>query len=194
MQRYGTFLNVRWLALLAVTATLLALIPATPTLEVDGLVAPNTALAAISIPTRFNEVGESKEETKAREAKQDADKRKTDNKVGKEQDSSTAKSTDPVTGKKVRDSSVVDYVDAIYTWSAIFGGLLAVIMVIFSGYRYMTSYGDPEKLADAKNVLEQALIGLGLLILAALILNTINPDTTKCENNCGDINFTKPGG
>lgn len=100
---------------------------------------------------------------------------------------------DPVTGLKVKDTSIVDYVNDIYYWAAIFGGLLAVIMLIYAGYRYMTSYGDPEKISDAKDIIEKALMGLALLILAALILTTINPQTTNPKST-GTIDFTKPKG
>jgi uncharacterized membrane protein len=106
---------------------------------------------------------------------------------------------DPVTRKPVKETSVVSYVNNAYNWSAVFGGLLAVLMIIYAGYRYMTSYGDPEKIADAKDIVEKTLIGLGLLILAALILQTINPGTSKelCtpgKPGCGDIDFNKTNG
>lgn len=107
--------------------------------------------------------------------------------------------TDPVTCEPVKDTSVLDYVNRGYQFFAIVGGLVAVIMLIWAGYRYMTSYGDPEKIADAKDIVEKSLIGLGLLILAALILNTVNPRTSQdpCEGQgpeCGRIDFSKPGG
>lgn len=106
----------------------------------------------------------------------------------------TGNNNDPVSGKKVKDTSVIEYINQVYDWSAIFGGLLAVIMLTYAGYRYMTSYGDPEKIADAKQIIEQALIGLALLILAAIILQTINPNTAGCKTNCGDIKFDQPNG
>ncbi len=103
---------------------------------------------------------------------------------------------DPVSGKKVKDTSVVDYINSAYRYSAVFGGLIAVLMLIYAGYRYMTSYGDPEKIADAKDIIEKSLLGLGLLIVAALILQTINPATINPNQNKnpGEIDFTKPGG
>lgn len=107
---------------------------------------------------------------------------------------STANKVDPVSQQKVKDTSVIGYVNAVYKWAAIIGGLLAVLMLTYAGYRYMTSYGDPEKIASAKEIIEQALIGLVLLILAAVILQTINPNTTGCKKNCGDIDFSKPTG
>ena len=110
-----------------------------------------------------------------------------------------AANKDPITGKAVQDSSVLDYVNSAYQFMAVIGGLLAILMLIYAGYRYMTSYGDPEKISDAKDVVEKALIGLALLILAALILNTINPRTAEnpCnpgEPGCGDIDFSEPEG
>ncbi len=110
----------------------------------------------------------------------------------------------PITGKPAQQSSVIDYVNSAYQFMAIVGGLLAILMLIYAGYRYMTSYGDPEKISDAKDVVEKALIGLSLLILAALILNTINPRTSQepCVRDasgnfpagCGTIDFSKPKG
>jgi hypothetical protein len=119
----------------------------------------------------------------------------------------SGKNQDPITGRTVKDSSVLDYVNSGYQFLAVIGGLMAILMLIYAGYRYMTSYGDPEKISDAKDIVEKALIGLALLILAAVILNTINPRTAsdpckphynnKGENTntqCGDIDFSKPNG
>lgn len=109
-----------------------------------------------------------------------------------------AQNKDPVTQQEVKKTSVVDYINDAYRWAAIFGGLLAVLMLIYAGYRYMTSYGDPEAISDAKDIVEKSLIGLALLILAAVILQTINPKTVDpCkpgEPGCGEIDFTKPKG
>lgn len=94
-----------------------------------------------------------------------------------------------------KNTSIVQWVNAAYTYLAVIGGLLAVLMLIYAGYRYMTSYGDPEKISDAKDIVEKTLLGLSLLILAALILNAINPKTA--EDACkptGQVNLCKPGG
>lgn len=104
---------------------------------------------------------------------------------------------DPITGKPVKDSSVVNYISDAYFWASIIGGLLAVLMMMYAGYSYMTSAGDPEKISNSKDIVEKALLGLGLLILAAVILKTINPatvDPNACKPNCGSIDFTKPNG
>lgn len=103
---------------------------------------------------------------------------------------------DPVSQNVVKDTSVVEYISDAYAWMALIGGLLAVIMIMYAGYTYMASSGDPEKIANAKDIVEKALIGLGLLITAAVILKTINPATVnpKANPKPGNIDFTKPGG
>jgi hypothetical protein len=106
---------------------------------------------------------------------------------------------DPVTKTKVKETSVIQYVNSIYVYLAGIGGLIAVMMLVYAGYAYMTSYGDPEKISNAKDIIEKTLISLALLILAAVILKEINPQTvepctTPNQNGCGSIDFSKPAG
>lgn len=50
---------------------------------------------------------------------------------------------------------------------------LVVGYVIYGGYLYMMSSGDPSKIATGKKTLVQAFIGLGIVLLANVIINTI---------------------
>ncbi len=52
-------------------------------------------------------------------------------------------------------------------------GLLAVIMIVVGGYKYMTAAGDAGKLAAAKNTLLYACIGLIICALAFMIVNFV---------------------
>ncbi len=52
-------------------------------------------------------------------------------------------------------------------------GLTALILVIFGGYKYILSNGEPGKIAQAKTIITNAMIGLVIAILAAVIVNTI---------------------
>lgn len=105
---------------------------------------------------------------------------------------------DPVSENTVKDTSIVEYVSDAYNWLSIIGGLLAVIMLIYAGYSYMSSNGDPEKISNSKDIVEKALLGLALLIIATVILKTINPRTvdpcTPGQPNCGTVDFTQPNG
>lgn len=57
-------------------------------------------------------------------------------------------------------------------------GVVAVIMIIFGGFRYITSGGDSTRVGNAKNTLIYAIIGLIIVALAQVIvrfvLNTTN--------------------
>jgi hypothetical protein len=65
-----------------------------------------------------------------------------------------------------------------YEWGIFLGGLAVLISLIFGGFLYLTSAGNPARLREAKDRIFSALIGLVLLLSIYLILNTINPELT----------------
>lgn len=52
-------------------------------------------------------------------------------------------------------------------------GIIAVIMLIIGGIRYVTSGGDAKKVTDAKNTVLYAIIGLVVAFLAFAIVNFV---------------------
>lgn len=52
-------------------------------------------------------------------------------------------------------------------------GIIAVIMVVIGGLRYITSDGDPQKANQAKNTILYALIGVTVAVLAFSIVNFV---------------------
>ena len=52
-------------------------------------------------------------------------------------------------------------------------GYAAIIFVIWGGYKYIMSTGEPQKVAQAKQMIMNALIGLVIAVLATVIVNTI---------------------
>lgn len=52
-------------------------------------------------------------------------------------------------------------------------GVVAVLMVIYGGFRYITSGGDQNKVASAKNTLIYAIIGLVIVALAQVIVHFV---------------------
>ena len=50
----------------------------------------------------------------------------------------------------------------VFAWA----GIICVVVIIVSGFFYVTSAGNPSTLTRAKNAMTYALIGLGLIILA----------------------------
>lgn len=54
-----------------------------------------------------------------------------------------------------------------------FGGIVAVIMIVFSGLRYVTSTGDPGRARAAMSTLVYAIVGLVVCLLAYVIIGFV---------------------
>lgn len=52
-------------------------------------------------------------------------------------------------------------------------GIVAVIMIIAGGLKYITSGGEAQKVANAKNTIVYALVGLAVAALAQLIVHFV---------------------
>lgn len=52
-------------------------------------------------------------------------------------------------------------------------GVVAVIMIIVGGFKYITSGGDSQKISSAKSTLIYAIIGLVIVALAQLIVQFV---------------------
>lgn len=52
-------------------------------------------------------------------------------------------------------------------------GLMAVVMIIYSGIRYITAHGDKQQVDSAKNTLIYSIVGLVIAILAYAIVNWV---------------------
>lgn len=52
-------------------------------------------------------------------------------------------------------------------------GIVAMGFIIYGGYLFITSEGDPSKASKAKKTLTGAVIGLVIAVLATIIVNTI---------------------
>ena len=63
------------------------------------------------------------------------------------------------------------YIDAVYKFALIAGGALCVIMMIFAGYKYMTSRGESGAINEAKDIIISTLMGATLLMLVYAVRN-----------------------
>jgi hypothetical protein len=61
-------------------------------------------------------------------------------------------------------------------------GIVAVIFVIYGGFRYITSGGDSSSVGNAKNTLIYALVGLVIVALAQLIVHYVLSTATGAAN------------
>lgn len=77
-------------------------------------------------------------------------------------------------GKKI-DTTVQNLLNVL----SIAVGILAVIMLIVGGFRFITSSGNPETIKSAKNTITYALIGLVIVALAQIIVNFVLNKATQ---------------
>lgn len=74
------------------------------------------------------------------------------------------------------NTNPVGFVKSIFGILLSISGGAALIFIIFSGYRLMTSQGNPEKLQAARETLTSAIIGLLFVIFSMVILQIIGVD------------------
>lgn len=76
-------------------------------------------------------------------------------------------------------SDFPDYLLAIYKFGIWTVGIVALFMITFGGFMYMTAAGNTSRMDSAKRVIFDAFYGLIVALAAWLILFVINPDLVK---------------
>ena len=74
------------------------------------------------------------------------------------------------------ESPVTRYAQYVFNFAIFSAALIALLVLIYAGFQYFISAGNPEKLKEAKDRILAALIGLLILFGSYLILWTINPN------------------
>lgn len=77
------------------------------------------------------------------------------------------------------ESALQSVINDVVNYLSIAVGIIAVIMIVFAGYRYITSGGDASKVASAKTTLIYAIIGLIIVALAQIIVKFVINETTN---------------
>ena len=79
--------------------------------------------------------------------------------------------TSEMKGKSIDgDGGLIKTVVNVLLWAV---GILSVIMIIFSGFRYITSAGDASKTKSARSTLIYSVVGLIVAIMAWAIVNMV---------------------
>jgi len=77
--------------------------------------------------------------------------------------------------------NIIDYFNNVYTLIISLTGLIAFASLIVGGFAFITSTGDPEKLAKARKQILAAFLGILILLSSFFILRSINPELVKLE-------------
>lgn len=64
----------------------------------------------------------------------------------------------------------------LYYFIVMVAGLAAFVMLIWGGFQYITSAGNPSAIGDAKDRIFNAVFGLILIFASYIILQAINPE------------------
>lgn len=76
---------------------------------------------------------------------------------------------------ELKDNSIIVYTRNIVRFLSAGVGIVIVLMIIIGGIQYITSQGNPQATASAKNRITNAIIALFLFIFMAAILNFLIP-------------------
>lgn len=61
----------------------------------------------------------------------------------------------------------------IVNGALLFVGLVTIVLIVFSGYKFITSQGDAKQIEGARNTLTYAIIGLVIILFSFFIINVI---------------------
>ncbi len=98
-------------------------------------------------------------------------------------------------GQLPAGSELPSYIKYLFIFGLGLITILALGVMIFGGIQYILAAGNAAKTEDAKAWIQQALLGLGLLLVSYLLLRTINPDLVNLRNpNLAPTQFKGGGG
>ena len=87
-----------------------------------------------------------------------------------------------INGIEITTSTTIsEYAVYIFSFSMIIGAIVAFAVLIFGGFRYLTSAGNPLAMGEARKWIWGAILGLILLFCSWLIIGIINKEILQLE-------------
>lgn len=88
----------------------------------------------------------------------------------------------PIAGQPAPGAGLPQYINYLFVFGLGLITVLALTQMIIGGITYILAAGNAAKVEDAKDMIFQALLGVGILLVSYLLLNTINPDLVNLRN------------
>ncbi len=85
----------------------------------------------------------------------------------------------PTLGGKVSAQDLANYIQYIFYFAILAGIILALVILVLGGLRYLYSAGNPQVQSQARSQITNALVGLILLLVSYTLLVTIRPEFGK---------------
>lgn len=83
-----------------------------------------------------------------------------------------------------QDNSLNRIITLVINTFSVIVGFIAIVMMIYGGFKYITSGGDSGKVTSAKNTILYALIGIVIVALAQLLVRFV---FAKATNAISDV-------
>lgn len=84
-------------------------------------------------------------------------------------------------GTKTSVESIGEYTNLVYQFALGIVGIMAVVLIMFGGIRWISAAGNEQTISDAKEIIVAAVIGLVIALLSYSILVFINPRFTNLD-------------
>lgn len=81
-------------------------------------------------------------------------------------------------GNCTKDNSLTNLIRRIINIFSVIIGIVAVIMIMVAGYKYITANGDSGNLSSAKNTLIYAIVGLVVVAMSQFIVQFVLDNVT----------------
>ncbi|MFA6593698.1 MAG: pilin [Candidatus Buchananbacteria bacterium] len=82
-------------------------------------------------------------------------------------------------GGNVNENLLGNYIKAWYDLMLGVIGIVATIMIMWAGFKWLLARGDSGKITDAKSMIFSALAGLALALLSYTLISIVNPDLSN---------------
>lgn len=74
---------------------------------------------------------------------------------------------------------IANLIVLIQDWALIIVVIIATAMIIYAGYMYMLSQGDPGKIKQAQGTMTWAILGLVFILIARMVMSIVLDIVTK---------------
>ncbi len=83
---------------------------------------------------------------------------------------------------RVTGTTIGDWISALYVFLSGAIGIMAALMVLWGGFKWLTAAGNSGRVNEAKDIIYNAIIAILLTLGAYVLLRTINPDLVKIKD------------
>lgn len=80
--------------------------------------------------------------------------------------------------QEVNNDLLPRYIRTVYTYFVSIVGILATVMLIYGGIKWVAAAGNPGRINDARDTINNAIIGVIIALTSVVLLNLISPQFT----------------